>query len=141
VVVGPAVTAWTKLGRIEAWFQGEARVSSDTSFYEPVGRECLARFWARCGSRSRPRDDRYQYACLFGAACSTDPLAGGPVCARANSGEMNRHLVDTAAAGAPDHNGVVIPRRGWMASVKGAQDPDQPDHGASAGLQFGTQPD
>ncbi len=59
----------------------------------------LTRVWARRGSRPRvPRDYRYGHRDLFSAICPESGISAGHVCDRANTDEMNRHLVDIGSA-------------------------------------------
>jgi hypothetical protein len=56
---------------IEIWFQDEARIGQQGT---------LTRVWARRGSRPRaPRDRRYDWAYLFGAACPERSVAAALV--------------------------------------------------------------
>ena len=104
------------LSRVDVWFQDEARIGQ---------KGMLTRVWARRGSRPRvPRDHRYGYCHLFSAICSGSGTAVGHVCDRANTDEMNRHLVDIGAA-VPQgrHALVVLDGAGWHRS-KSLEMPD-----------------
>ena len=74
----------------------------------------LTRVWARRGSGPRvPRDYRY----LFSAICPESGISAGHVCDRANTDEMNRHLVDIGAAVPRGrHALVVLDGAGWHRS-------------------------
>ena len=78
----------------------------------------LSRGWARKGKRPRIlRDHRYGYAYLFAAARPEDPVAVGHVCPRANTAEMNRHLLDISRAVKPGcHAVVILDGAGWHRS-------------------------
>ena len=94
---------------VDVWCQDEARVGQ---------KGMLARVWARRGSRPQvPRDHRYGYCYLFSAICPEAGAAVGHVCGRANTQEMNRHLLDISAA-VPQgrHALVVLDGAGWHRS-------------------------
>ena len=76
---------------VDIWCQDEAR----------VGRKgMLTRVRARRGKRPRVlRDHRYGYCQLFSAICPAKGAAVGHIRGRANTEEMNRHLLDIVAAG------------------------------------------
>ena len=85
----------------------------------------LTRVWARKGTRPRiVRDHRYGYCCLFSAICPEAGTAAGHVCDRANTVEMNRHLLDIRDA-TPEgrHALVVLDGAGWHRS-KALEVPD-----------------
>jgi hypothetical protein len=68
--------------------QGGARVARQGA---------LTRVWARRGSRPRAvRDTRYQWACIFGAACPARGVAAGLVMPFADTEAMNAHLAEIA---------------------------------------------
>ncbi len=101
---------------VDVWFQDEARLGQ---------KGMLTRVWARRGSRPRvPRDHRYGYCYLFSAICPESGMSAGHVCDKANTDEMNRHLVDIAAA-VPQgrHALVVLDGAGWHRS-KSLEIPD-----------------
>jgi len=91
---------------IEIWFQDEARVGQKGT---------LTRVWARRGSRPpAPRDQRYDWAYLFGAVCPARRAAAAVVLPIANAEAMNLHLAaisDNVAAGA--HAVLVIDGAGY----------------------------
>lgn len=104
-----AVPEGTDPACVDVWFQDEARIGQ---------KGMLTRVWARRGSRPRvPRDFRYGYCYLFSAICPASGVAAGHVCDRANTDEMNRHLLDISAA-VPDgrHALVVLDGAGWHKS-------------------------
>ncbi|MDE0306947.1 MAG: IS630 family transposase [Albidovulum sp.] len=96
-------------GRVEVWFQDEARAGQ---------KGMLARLWARKGTRPRVvRDHRYGYCYLFSAACPRRGTSAGHVCDRANTGQMNRHLADIAGkVQEGGHAVVVLDGAGWHRS-------------------------
>ena len=96
-------------GRVEIWFQDEARAGQ---------KGMLARLWARKGTRPRVvRDHRYGYCYLFSAACPARGVSAGHVCDRANTEEMNRHLAEIAAKVRPGgHAIVILDGAGWHRS-------------------------
>jgi len=70
---------------IEIWFQDEARIGQQGT---------LTRVWAKRGTRPRaPRDQRYDWAYLFGAACPQRRVAAGLVMPAANAETMSLHLI------------------------------------------------
>ena len=64
-----------------------------------------------------PRDHRYGNCYLFSAICPGNGAAVGHVCDRANTQEMNRHLMDISAA-VPEgcYALVVLDGAGWHRS-------------------------
>jgi hypothetical protein len=69
---------------LEIWFQDEARLGQQGT---------LTRIWAKRGTRPRaPRDQRYEWAYLFGAACPGRSETAGLVLPNANAEAMNLHL-------------------------------------------------
>lgn len=94
---------------VDVWFQDEARVGQ---------KGMLTRVWARKGTRPRiVRDHRYGYCYLFSAICPAAGTAAGHVCDRANTVEMNRHLLDVSAATPQGrHALVVLDGAGWHRS-------------------------
>ena len=96
---------------IEVWFQDEARIGQQGT---------LTRIWARRGSRPRaPRDQRYSWAYLFGAACPATAKTAAIVVPDANAAMMNLHLeaISTqVAAGA--HAVILLDGAGYHRSVR-----------------------
>ena len=88
------------------WFQEKARVGQQGT---------VTRIWARRGTRPRaPRDTRYKWSYIFGAACPTRGTAAGlilpPVDAEAMS--LHRHEVArTVATGAQAL--LIMDGAGW----------------------------
>ncbi|TFL16140.1 IS630 family transposase, partial [Jannaschia formosa] len=70
------------------------------------------------GSRPpAPRDTRYQWAYLFGAACPARGATAALVMPRADTHAMSAHLAETARTVAPGaHAVVVLDGAGWHAS-------------------------
>jgi hypothetical protein len=96
--------ARTKL--IEAWFQDEARIGQQGT---------LTRIWARRRSRPRaPRDQRYQWAYIFGAACPERRTAVALVLPVANAEAMSLHLAEISKVVAPGaHAALVLDGAGY----------------------------
>ena len=94
---------------LELWWQDEARIGQQGT---------LTRVWAKRGSRpSAPRDQRHEWAYLFGAICPGRGLAAGLVLPCANAAMMTLHLAEistTVAAGA--HAVLVLDGAGWHRS-------------------------
>ena len=79
--------------RLEIWFQDEARIGQKGE---------LTRQWARRGTRPRqPRDQRYQAAYLFAAACPEAEKTAALVLPQVNTEAMNLHLARDRAATSP----------------------------------------
>jgi hypothetical protein len=91
---------------LEVWFQDEARVGQKGT---------LTRVWARRGTRPRaPRDTRYRWAYIFGAACPGRGVAAGLVLPFADTAAMNDHLVEISRAVAPGaHAVLLLDKAGW----------------------------
>jgi hypothetical protein len=91
---------------LEVWFQDEARVGQKGT---------LTRVWAKRGSRPRaPRDTRYKWAYIFGAACPDRGVAAGLVLPFADTAAMNDHLAEISRAVAPGaHAVLLLDRAGW----------------------------
>ena len=78
---------------IELWWQDEARVGQQGS---------LTRIWAQRGSRpTAPRDQRYEWAYLFGAVCPARGVGAGLVLPHANVHAMNLHLQEISTQVSP----------------------------------------
>ena len=112
-----ALPEGTEPASVDIWYEDEARIGQ---------KGMLARVWAQRGSRPRvPRDHRYGYCYLFSAICPDYGAAVGHVCGRANTQEMNRHLMDTRAAVPDGRNALaVFDDAGWHRS----KDLDCPDN-------------
>ena len=80
---------------LEVWFQDEARVGQQGT---------LTRKWARRGTRPRaPRDTRYKWSYIFGAACLARGTAAGLIVPYVNAEAMGLHLNEIAKAVAHGH--------------------------------------
>lgn len=85
---------------LEIWFQDEARVGQKGS---------LTRIWARRGTRpSAPRDQRYDWAYLFGAVCPARAATAAVVVPHANAEAMNIHLDAISRAVAPGAHALTV---------------------------------
>ena len=75
----------------------------------------LTRQWARRGTRPRqPRDQRYQAAYLFAAACPEAEKTAALVLPQVNTEAMNLHLAEIARHVAADaHAVVILDQAGW----------------------------
>lgn len=91
---------------MEVWFQDEARVGQQGT---------VTRIWARRGTRPRaPRDTRYKWSYIFGAACPARGIAAGLILPCVNAEAMGLHLQEiskTVATGA--HALLIIDGAGW----------------------------
>ncbi len=85
----------------------------------------LTRIWARRGTRPRaPRDTRYKWSYIFGAACPARGTAAGLVLPYVNTEAMQLHLAEIAksvATGA--HALLIMDGAGWH-GAKGLNVPD-----------------
>lgn len=88
------------------WFQDEARVGQQGT---------LTRKWARAGTRPRaPRDTRYKWCYIFGAACPGRGVAAGFVLPYVDTEAMNLHLTEIAKTVTPGaHAVLVLDGAGW----------------------------
>ena len=85
---------------LEIWFQDEARLGQQGT---------LTRIWAKRGTRPRaPRDQRYEWAYLFGAACPARSATAALVLPHANAGAMNLHLKEISNRVAPGAHAALI---------------------------------
>ncbi|WP_187275309.1 IS630 family transposase [Methylobacterium sp. WL120] len=91
---------------IELWWQDEARVGQKNT---------LPRRWARRGTRpAAPKDQRTEYAYLFGAICPEKGKGAGLVLPRCNASAMTAHLEEISLAvdlGA--HAVLMLDGAGW----------------------------
>ncbi len=78
----------------------------------------LTRVWAERGSRpSAPRDQRYDWAYLFGAICPARGLGAALVLPTADAAMMNLHLAEISAAVTPGaHAVLILDGAGWHQS-------------------------
>ena len=85
---------------LEIWFQDEARLGQQGT---------LTRVWAKRGTRPRaPRDQRYEWAYIFGAVCPERSLTAALVLPCANAQAMNLHLEEISKQVAADAHAVLI---------------------------------
>jgi len=91
---------------IELWWQDEARVGQQGS---------LTHIWAGQGSRpAAPRDQRYDWAYIFGAVCPARGVGAALVLPEANAEAMNLHLAEISRQVSPGaHAVVVLDGAGW----------------------------
>ena len=86
---------------LEVWFQDEARVGQQGT---------LTRKWARRGTRPRaPRDTRYKWSYIFGAACPARGTAAGLIVPYVNAEAMGLHLNEIAKAVAHGAKCLQVP--------------------------------
>ena len=71
--------------------------------------------WARRGSRpAAPRDQRYNWAYIFGAVCPARDKGAALVLPKANAHGMNLHLQEISSQVAEGaHAVVILDRAGW----------------------------
>lgn len=85
---------------LELWFQDEARVGQQGT---------LTRVWAKKGTRPRaPRDRRYDWAYIFGAACPQHGKGAALVLPRADAEAFNLHLKEISRRVAQGAHAVVL---------------------------------
>ena len=91
---------------VELWWQDEARVGQQGS---------LTYIWADKGSRPRaPRDQRYDWAYLFGAVCPARGIGAALVLPFVNAEAMNLHLAEISTQVAPGAHAVItLDGAGW----------------------------
>lgn len=75
----------------------------------------LTRIWARRGTRPRaPRDTRYKWSYIFGAACPARGTAAGLILPCVNAGAMGLHLEEIAKAVTPGAQALlIVDGAGW----------------------------
>jgi putative transposase len=75
----------------------------------------LTRVWARRGTRPRaPRDTRYKWSYIFGAACPARGSAAGLVLPYVNAAAMTLHLAEIARTVTPGaHALLIMDGAGW----------------------------
>ena len=75
----------------------------------------MTRVWAECGSRPRaPRDQRYDWAYLFGAVCPARDVGAALVLPVADAQAMNLHLAEISRNVRPGaHAVVLLDGAGW----------------------------
>ena len=75
----------------------------------------LTYVWAEKGTRPRaPRDQRYEWAYLFGAVCPARGIGAALVLPEINTEAMNLHLAEVSRCVAPDAHAVLnLDGAGW----------------------------
>ena len=75
----------------------------------------MTRVWAERGSRPRaPRDQRYDWAYLFGAVCPARDIGAALVLPKADAEAMNLHLAEISRIVASgSHAVVLLDGAGW----------------------------
>jgi len=96
---------------IEIWFQDEARIGQKNK---------ITRRWAARGTRPRaPKDQRTQWAYIFGAICPAKGKGAGLVLPWCDTQAMNVHLDEISAAIDPGaHAVLVVDQAGWHLTPK-----------------------
>ena len=85
---------------MEIWFQDEARVGQQGT---------LTRIWAKRGIRPRaPRDTRYKWSHIYGAACPGRGTAAGLILPCVNTEAMKLHLAEVAGTVATEAHALLI---------------------------------
>jgi transposase len=102
---------------IEIWFQDEARIGQQGT---------LTRVWAKRGTRPRaPRDQRYEWAYIFGAVCPQRRATAALVLPAADTDAMSMHLVEIGRRVAPGaHAALVIDGAGYHVAARLAVPPN-----------------
>ena len=102
---------------IELWWQDEARIGQKNK---------LTRRWARRGTRPRaPRDQRTEWAYIFGAICPAKGKGAGLVMPWCDTDAMAAHLIEISAAVDPGFPCGADRRSGRLALDAQAGDPRQ----------------
>ena len=102
---------------IELWWQDEARIGQKNK---------LTRRWARRGTRPRaPRDQRTEWAYIFGAICPAKGKGTGLVMPWCDTDAMAAHLIEISAAVDPRRPCGADRRSGRLALDAQAGDPRQ----------------
>lgn len=75
----------------------------------------MTRIWAKRGSRPRaPRDQRYDWAYLFGAVCPARDIGTALVLPAANAEAMNLHLAEISRNVTPGAHAIIwLDGAGW----------------------------
>ncbi len=105
-LVADAIPEQARGKPIELWWQDEARIGQQGS---------LSYIWAEQGTRPlAPRDQRYDWAYIFGAACPARGIGAGLVLPEANAEAMNLHLAEISRHVAPGaHAVMLLDGAGW----------------------------
>jgi hypothetical protein len=92
--------ATPKTNLIEIWFQDEARIGQQGT---------LTQVWARRRTRPRaPRDQRYQWAYIFGAVCPQRRATAALVLPVADTDAMSMHLAEIGRRVAPGAHAALV---------------------------------
>jgi hypothetical protein len=96
---------------LEIWFQDEARIGQQGT---------LTRVWAKRGTRPRaPRDQRYEWAYIFGAVCPQRRVTAALVLPAADTEAMSMHLAEIGRRVAPGaHAALVIDGAGYHVAAR-----------------------
>jgi hypothetical protein len=80
----------------------------------------LTRIWARRGTRPRaPRDQRYEWAYIFGAVCPQHRTTAALVLPAADTNAMSMHLAEISRRVAPGaHAALVIDGAGYHGAAR-----------------------
>ncbi len=91
---------------IELWWQDEARIGQQGS---------LTYVWGERGTRPRaPRDQRYNWAYIFGAICPQRGTGAALVLPQANTHALNLHLHEISSQVAAEaHAVLILDGAGW----------------------------
>ena len=110
---------------IELWWQDEARIGQKNK---------LTRRWARRGTRPRaPRDQRTEWAYIFGAICPAKGKGAGLVMPWCDTDAMAAHLIEISAAVDPGaHAVLIVDQAGWHLTPKLANPRQHHRPGAAA---------
>jgi DDE superfamily endonuclease len=85
---------------LEIWFQDEARVSQHGT---------LTRIWAKRGTRPRaPRDQRFEWAYLFGAVCPARAATAALVLPAADAQAFSLHLAEISRTVATSAHALLV---------------------------------
>jgi transposase len=105
-LVGKTIPHEARDKPIELWWQDEARVGQQGS---------LTYIWADKGSRPRaPRDQRYDWAYIFGAVCPARGVGAALVLPVVSTEAMNLHLAEISTQVAPGAHAVItLDGAGW----------------------------
>ena len=101
----------TDLNKVDVWFQDETRVGQQGS---------ITRMWAPKGTRpSAVRQQQFEYAYIFGAACPAQDKALGLVLPLANTQGMIEHLSLISQVTTKGRYAVVVmDRAAWHTTEK-----------------------
>jgi transposase len=100
-----------ELSQVDIWFQDEARIGQ---------RGTVSRVWAQRGTRPRlKRQQKNEFAYVFGAICPATSQAVGLVMPYSNAKAMQHHLNEIAkAVPTARHAVIVMDRAAWHTTKK-----------------------